>query len=215
MKAFFQLLLLTISIHAQSQQNGFLILMDSSLVPVKVFKNSEKTISPMIYNFDLVKISMNDSVKSYFPQEIKGYVIGKKIYKSLKIKSGSTSKFIFGQQLEAGYTSLYYYNGNIFNTKEVYIFNKKDDVPYYVSLETKLKGENQSYGSASNPMAPDLILNSQINELIRNLSNENAFKSQFIRYFADCKEVTNKLKQDWYPPSSITNLFQDYNNCSR
>ena len=102
MKAFFQLLLLTISIHAQSQQNGFLILMDSSLVSVKVFKNSKKTISPMIYNFDLVKISMNDSVKRYFPQEIKGYVIGKKIYKSLRIKSGSTLKFIFGQQLEAG-----------------------------------------------------------------------------------------------------------------
>ena len=48
--------------------------------------------------------------------------------------------------------------------------------------------------------------------MINNVSNAGAFKAQFIRYFSDCKEVTNKLKQEWYTPSAITSLFQDYND---
>ncbi len=183
------------------------------MIPVKVLKNSDKLPSEHVYIFDLINISTGDSVKSYFPQEIKGFVIGKKVYKTIKIKVGGTTKHIFGQQLETGKASLYYYNGKIFGASEVYIFNKKDEAPYYISLEARLKGESQDNNSTG--MAPDLVLQKQMNQLLHNLSDQNAFKSQFIRYFFDCEEVANKLKQDWYPPSSISSLFQDYNSCNK
>ncbi|MBC7390053.1 MAG: hypothetical protein H7329_12630 [Opitutaceae bacterium] len=212
---YFKYFLLVISIQAQSQQNGYIVLFDSNVVPVRILKSADKSSSSLVYNFDLVKINMSDSTKTYLPRDIRGYSTGKKIYTTLKIKTGSSIKYIFAQQLETGFASLFYYNGNIFGTREVYIFNKEDDVQYYISLETKLKGETQSNNSTISPMPPDLTLTAQINELVRNLSDANAFKSQFIRYFFDCKEVTNKLKQDWYTSTSITSLFQDYNSCTK
>lgn len=212
---YFKFFLFIISIQAQSQQNGLIILTDSSSIPVKILKNSPSSSPSLIYYFDMVKIASSDSSKVYFPHEIKGYTIGKKIYKSIKIKSGNTIRYVFGQQLVIGQATLYYYNGNVFDIKEVYIFNKRDDAQYYISLETRLKGENQGYNATSTPMPADLNLSAQMNELIRNLSNANAFKSQFLRYFADCKEVTNKLKQDWYTSTDITSLFQDYNSCKK
>ena len=196
----------------QALQDASVILKSNEVVHVKVYKNHKPINLLLINKIDFIRVVHNDSIRYFYPKDILGFRIGKNSYKSLLIKNGNEAINIFCEVLEEGKASVYYYGGNILGQKEIYIYNRRDEPQYYISLEEKLNAGGQSSDASAPPMPTDMNMVSQLNKVIQNVADAHLFKAQFIRYFSDCPEVMNKLKLDWYIPSSISSLFEDYNS---
>jgi len=196
-------------------QKGHLIAKDSSLVPIDVLKKHTLANSTGTHKADYLAILENGKEKIVHPKEVVGFTLGKKIYKSLEIKMDKGSTFLFAEQLQMGTATLFYYGGYAFGEPEIYIFRKGGEGYHYISLEPKVISQNQGNAQANNPSTFDLTMQREINILLDNWSDERMFKAQFLRYFSDCKQVVNKLKQDWYTPTMISDMFREYNtNCT-
>ncbi len=194
---------------AQKFLKGELILPDSTLLTTELQKGCGAKSD--VFDCLLAK-DANGTERVFYPQDLKGFRFGKTTYVSLKINAGKTVTYLFAKQLQKGAAMLYLYKGKLFDGKEVYLFCKKEEAFYYVCFEsTSLsKSQQNEAGGASAP--PDILLRTQMDKLLQNLSDERMFKNQFLRYFSDCEEIVNKLKQDWYANGSITSLFEDYNH---
>lgn len=198
------------SSNAQSVQKGSLWLRDSTTLQVTISKKPQEASAKGVYLFDYLQtIQAKENVKTYRPEDIQGFTFGKKTFKTLSVQLDDRRLHLFAQQLDTGFAELYYYDGTAFGQQEVYIFRKRLQPFYYISLASRVK--SQSDDASGHSMQPDLQLAKQMNQLIHNLSDDKAFQDNFLKYFSDCKPIVIKLKQAWYTPSSISTLFKDYN----
>ena len=126
---------------SQSLQDGKLIWKDSTIASVKIFRNYKPENGSRVNKFDFIKVFTNDTVKELQPENCRGFVIGKKVYKTLEIRMPQSTAYLFCEVLEEGHASLYYYGGNAFGQKEIYIFKKPENHSILSVLKKNLRPE--------------------------------------------------------------------------
>jgi hypothetical protein len=191
--------------HAQSFKKGELLFTDSTHVSAEIASASPSHGGP----FDGILVRIHDSIQFLGPNQLLGFHFGKKSFRRLELKLDKKTSYIFAEELQKGPAHLYYYEGKALDQKDFYIFWKKGESAHYMSITPLLKSQTPDGNITTAPM--DLSMAQQMNKLIQNCSDEKTFQQQFIRYFSDCPGIVNKLKQEWYTPSSISIVFQDYN----
>lgn len=162
----------------------------------------------------LKKIEIIDSIgklNTLYPNQIQGYWLEGKFYKSFSTFYNNNQLDFFALELLSGSASLYLYDGDLFSNKSIYLFKKESEKDYSIIQERISITTEHGRPSTGIPEANGR--SSGTGPII--FFNETPYLQFFQNYFSDCNEVLLRFKANWYSYTNVTNMFQDYNNCKK
>lgn len=207
-RIFIFLLLFSTQVDAQEYVPGKIFTVSNDTIACKIFKFRKK-IEEYQKSFQSIQVQDDSGrVKVLYPADILGYVKEDKIYKTLQVNAtNQPSLKLFLLQLAKGRGELFLHSGTGLDGISKYFFRKSHSKEYYVlnipdSPKVKDLNENRLDITAYFPG----IMKFQI------IQYEDSFRQYFIKYFADCPIIVNKLKAQIYTTASLPEMFAEYNN---